>query len=232
MAAKTANGKKNGRNRDKIDSRKAKYWRYLQETQPIPKEVWGVEHWCNTVDLGRRRCELEDIIEPYVTTKATSRRCIFKGEPRYLRVSQGSTAGDLVYLAEIALHALDNLEAAILASDIEQVVDSTYAFARHEFAVEIFSKCGCGPEELVGIYGMEGMIAAQHRNNRGKTAKETRGKSKLQKHDERIKSLYVEKYRGQYKWNSNMRAELADEGIIVGPDTLRERLKLLGVYRK
>jgi hypothetical protein len=66
---------------------------------------------------------------------------------------------------------LNELHGAIETNNIEQIIDSAYAFGRADLNVEVCLRCGCPLEFLVGIWGIEKEMACTRSHKQGEKAR-------------------------------------------------------------
>jgi hypothetical protein len=183
--------------------------------------------------LRKRRNELEAIVEPHLTTRKTEDAVLFQGKRRYVEAKSREPGQEnrLVWAAVLALQCLYNLEDAISAGDINAVIQWTYGFTRCDFDAMVIQRCGRDAWGTVALWELDRMMDCARRQKQAEGPKKRRGQNKLQPHDELIKSLHI-KYSGEYNHMKLMHTALANEHIVASDDTLRTRLKQLGLYRK
>ena len=111
------------------------------------------------------------------------------------------------------------------------MIQWTHGFTRCDFDAVVIQKCGWETWGAVALWDLDRMIDLTRRQNQAKGPRQRLGDNKLEPHDELIQALH-QQYREQHNYMKLMLAALADVNVIVSDDTLRTRLKQLGIDRK
>lgn len=211
------------------------WWRFRPRIAygPATAEGTGGNEISAKDALRKRSKELEAIVEPHVTTRKTSDAILFKGRRRYVKskLHDQGRENRLTWAAIFALQCIYNIEAAWKAGDVDAALHWTYGFARCDFDVMVIQRCGWEAWGAVALWELDTMKARTRSKNQAKGPKKRLGESKLQDHDDLVKSLHDE-CRDKPRWMRRLRQALADKEVFAGTDTIRKRLKHLGIYRK